>query len=232
MNYYERHLGDYARDTGHLSALEHGVYTLLLDAYYGRERPLPSDLSECHRIAKAASRAEKEAVSYVLRQFFAESADGFRQGRADLEISRFKEKQRKASASANARWKHSERNANALPTQSEGNALQSPVTSNHDKTPKPPRTAKAAKTRLPDDFCLTPALTEYAKGQLPDSDPAALMAKFCEQARAKGWEYVDWRAAFQTYCRNARADSGHFSAGQYPRRASGANGIHAGVVMR
>lgn len=27
MNYYERHLGDYARDTGHLSIMEHGVYT-------------------------------------------------------------------------------------------------------------------------------------------------------------------------------------------------------------
>ncbi len=25
MNYYERHLGDYAKDTAHLSMLEHGA---------------------------------------------------------------------------------------------------------------------------------------------------------------------------------------------------------------
>ena len=32
MNYYERHLGDYARDTAHLSMMEHGAYGLLLAA--------------------------------------------------------------------------------------------------------------------------------------------------------------------------------------------------------
>jgi uncharacterized protein YdaU (DUF1376 family) len=33
VNYYERHLGDYAKDAGHLSMLEHGAYSLLLDRY-------------------------------------------------------------------------------------------------------------------------------------------------------------------------------------------------------
>ena len=34
MIFYKRYLGDYQRDTGHLSMLEHGAYTLLLDAFY------------------------------------------------------------------------------------------------------------------------------------------------------------------------------------------------------
>ena len=38
MNYYKRHIGDYAAKAGHLSPLEHGVYTLLIDAY-GCEAP-------------------------------------------------------------------------------------------------------------------------------------------------------------------------------------------------
>jgi uncharacterized protein YdaU (DUF1376 family) len=53
MNYYERHLGDYAKDTGHLSLLEHGVYTLLLDRYYATESGIPED--QGHRIARAVS---------------------------------------------------------------------------------------------------------------------------------------------------------------------------------
>ena len=41
MNYYQRHIGDYARKTMGLSLLEHGIYTLLLDAYYDHEGVLP-----------------------------------------------------------------------------------------------------------------------------------------------------------------------------------------------
>ena len=43
VNYYERHLGDYARDTAHLTMVEHGAYTLLLDRYYATESPIPAD---------------------------------------------------------------------------------------------------------------------------------------------------------------------------------------------
>ena len=38
MNYYERHLGDYARDAGHLSMLEHGAYALLLNALANHDK--------------------------------------------------------------------------------------------------------------------------------------------------------------------------------------------------
>ncbi len=39
MNYYERHLGDYAKDTAHLTMIEHGAYTLLLPAAAKNVRP-------------------------------------------------------------------------------------------------------------------------------------------------------------------------------------------------
>lgn len=68
MNYYTRHLGDYARDTGLLSVLEHGVYTLLLDRYYTTEAGIPD--GQVYRMARARSDAEKAAVDAVLADFF------------------------------------------------------------------------------------------------------------------------------------------------------------------
>lgn len=86
MNYYERHLGDYARDTAHLSILEHGVYTLLLDRYYATEQPIPAD--QAHRVARARSREEKAAVDAVLSEFFVLEDGAYRNHRGDEEIEK------------------------------------------------------------------------------------------------------------------------------------------------
>ena len=84
MNYYERHLGDYARDAGHLNALEHGVYTLLLDRYYITEKPIPID--QVYRICRAKTRWEKGAVDAVVREFFEEVDGRLRHARCESEI--------------------------------------------------------------------------------------------------------------------------------------------------
>lgn len=130
MNYYEHHLGDYVRDTAHLSMLEDGAYRRLLDAYYIREEPLPLTMRDVFRLTRAQSKQDREAVETVLREFFTETAEGWRHARCDREIGRFQDKQRKARASAEARWSQrkpqSEGNANAsanaMRTHSEGNA--------------------------------------------------------------------------------------------------------------
>lgn len=116
MNFYEHHLGDYAKDAGHLSMTEDGAYRRLLDAYYSRETLLPADLKECCKLAKATSKPEREAVAYVLREFFIPTPEGWRHKRCDAEIARFKYKQERARASANARWQADKQNANAMRT--------------------------------------------------------------------------------------------------------------------
>lgn len=73
MNYYEHHLGDYAKDTAHLTMIEHGAYRLLLDRYYGSEHGIPMD--QAHRVARARTREERAAVDAVLAEFF-ELRDG------------------------------------------------------------------------------------------------------------------------------------------------------------
>jgi uncharacterized protein YdaU (DUF1376 family) len=144
VNYYERHLGDYAKDAGHLSMVEHGAYTLLLDRYYATEQPIPAD--QVYRVCRARTDDERAAVDAVLAEFFVLTDGAWAQGRADAELDRYRGKREKAKASATARWgsadanamrTHSERTANAQRTQCEGNALQSPVTSNQEIPPNP-----------------------------------------------------------------------------------------------
>ena len=88
MHYYKRNLGDYAKKCGHLSALEHGVYNLLLDAYYDRERA-PTRV-DALRIARARSQDEIEAVDSVLAQFFTADGEMFVQKRVQEEIEAFR----------------------------------------------------------------------------------------------------------------------------------------------
>jgi uncharacterized protein YdaU (DUF1376 family) len=140
VNYYEHHLGDYMRDAAHLSLMEEGVYRRLIDAYYVHERPLPLDIRQCKKLARVSRNpAEHRAVEMVLRLFFVEAPDGYHQKRCDEEIQKFRAKSESARNSANARWAHSDRNANAsngsMRPQSEGNALQSPISSNHKDIP-------------------------------------------------------------------------------------------------
>lgn len=89
MNYYERHLGDYAKDAGHLTMLEHGAYTLLLDRYYTTEQPIPVD--QAHRICRARTKEERAAVDAVLAEFFVLADGSYSQKRTDEEIAKYKE---------------------------------------------------------------------------------------------------------------------------------------------
>lgn len=151
VNYYEHHLGDYDGATAHLSWLEDCAYRRLLTCYYRNESPIPADIKQACRLVRATTKQERAAVESVLREFFHPTDDGWRNARCDAEIDRFKEKASKARSSANARWSgkqtHREydanalrthngspcqRNANALPTQCEGNALQTPDTRRED----------------------------------------------------------------------------------------------------
>lgn len=90
MNYYERHLGDYARDTAHLTMLEHGAYCLLLDRYYSTEVGIQAD--HVHRLARVRTAAERAAVDAVLAEFFTLVDGLWINGRASREIEKAQSK--------------------------------------------------------------------------------------------------------------------------------------------
>lgn len=96
MNYYERHLGDYARDTSHLSMLEHGAFTLLLDRYYSSEQPIPA--AQAHRLARARTKEEQKAVDVVLEEFFKLVGEAWVNTRVEAEIEKKESKTKAAQA--------------------------------------------------------------------------------------------------------------------------------------
>lgn len=156
MHYYKRHLGDYAKDTRHLTLLQHGAYTLLLDWYYSSEHPIPAN--RCDRIANASTPTERQAVRFVLTDFFVETPDGWISRRADAEIAAMRAKSDKAANSAKARWvcnqamrSHSERNAAAELSQCDGNASHYPLSIKEQHQKKEPRekSARAAPLARP-----------------------------------------------------------------------------------
>jgi len=89
VHYYNRNLGDYAKKAGRLSMLQHGAYTLLLDACYDRER-FPTE-SEAIEWTWASTPEEEQAVRFVLSRFFEKQTDGtYVQSRVADELFLFK----------------------------------------------------------------------------------------------------------------------------------------------
>jgi uncharacterized protein YdaU (DUF1376 family) len=133
MHYYPHNIGDYRKDTSHLSLLEHGIYRQLLDSYYLDEMPLSNDLAKLMRSHSVRNADEQQALQNVLTDFFELTENGYIHKRCEDIIAKFHGKSQSARASAMARWakQHKGVNANAKPTQSEGNANQEPITNNH-----------------------------------------------------------------------------------------------------
>lgn len=90
MNYYERHIGDYLKDTAHLSLLEHGVYGRLLDVYYTRENGIEDGMTA--RLIGARSKDELAALAVVLAEFFVLQAGIWTHSRCDREIERYRKR--------------------------------------------------------------------------------------------------------------------------------------------
>lgn len=199
MNYYKKHLGDYAKDTGHLSALEHGVYNLLLDYYYSTEMPIPE--GRCERIAKAMRDFEKDAVRAVLDEFFYLEDGCYHHAKCDEVIAQAQQKSLKAQASAEARWGKNKRNANASETHSEGNAI-------HNSTTTPPSKARTSKRsrKAPRDFVVTDsmrmwAVTEHINVNL-DNETAKFMDHDFDKPKS------DWVGTWRNWIRRANEDGG------------------------
>ena len=137
MHYYKHYIGDYRRDTSHLSLLEHGIYRQLIDSYCLDEVPLTNDLAKLMRSHSVRTPDEQQALQNVLTDFFELTENGYIHKRCEKTIAEYHGKSDKARQSANARW-HKENNelqsnnANALQTHTEGNANHKPITINQE----------------------------------------------------------------------------------------------------
>jgi len=143
LPWYPRDMGKYARDTKHLTMLEHGAYNLLLDYYYSTGS-LPSteqcssnatlllDHSRIYRVCAAMKKEEQEAVDNVISMFFKLKKSFYIHERCDEVIEEQEQKhQRRVNAGKS--------NSKAMLKQCSSNT---PQTKTKTKTKKPPTPLK------------------------------------------------------------------------------------------
>lgn len=87
MHYYKKNIGDYAKKAGRLTMLQHGAYTLLLDACYDRE-VFPT-LEDAIEWTWASTKEETEAVEFVLKKFFTLEDGRYVQSRIQEELEKY-----------------------------------------------------------------------------------------------------------------------------------------------
>jgi len=214
MHYYKRNLGDYAKDTAHLTTLQHGIYSRLMDTYYATEQPIPA--GKAHRIAVA----DRDQVDLVLADFFELSEDGtvWRHKRIDQEISDYHAKAEKNRANGQSGGRPKSNNPNGSQKKPTGNLNHKPGTKNQEKDPlnppegDSPRKRKAktavklqafldeldgAKAFEPDD-----KLFEYTREiDLPGDFVKLAWLEFRDLMLESGKEQKDWRQTFRLYVR-------------------------------
>lgn len=146
MNFFKLYIGDYQRDTAHLSIAEHGAYMLMLQHYYATEKPLP-DGKALHRMLRAQTKVERDAIDFVAATFWTRTDGGFVNERADQEITkageqaetnariaREREAKRRVSRSPQIQSTNTQRNEHDSCTNDQPN--QTPDTRHHSQTPE------------------------------------------------------------------------------------------------
>lgn len=125
--------GDYARDTGHLSATMHGAYLMLIKHYWSTGTPLTDDDAQLWRVACCDSIGAWRKIRPVIEKFFDIANGIWRHGRVDKELARAVEITNKRAAAGRASAQQrantcSTRVENVLPecTQQTGRPSQSP----------------------------------------------------------------------------------------------------------
>jgi len=222
VNFFKLYIGDYQRDTAHLSVTEHGAYLLMLQHYYATEKPLPTGKA-LHRMLRAQDKAEREAIDAVVAEFWHESKDGLVNHRADAEIT-------KAGAQADTNRAIAQaREAKRKGSRTEHEASTNRATNdqpNHSQTPdttvvaelrqgRAPQAARRA-SRLPPDWSPSPDDIAFAGSVgLANGKAEAEAAKFRDFWTAKSGKdatKLDWSATWRNWVRRA--------ADEAPRQAS------------
>lgn len=218
MHYYQFNIGDYRRQTGHLSLVEHGIYRSLLDTYYLTEEPLCADHAKIMRSHSIRTEEERTALVNVLSDFFELTEDGYHQASCHEQIDKYREKSEKAKKSANARWKGanaSKSNANALRTVCGEDANHKPITNNH----KPITTNQEPLVKDKVKRFVKPTPEELvAHFELKQSNSVEA-EKFFNYYESNGWKVgknpmKKWKAAAANWMKNNTQPSPTSPAGE------------------
>ena len=144
MHYYQHNIKDFNNATRHLTRVERALYREAIELYYDGEQPLTSDLSVLSRRLMVVGDDEKNALNYILSEFFYLDGDIYRNNRCDSELEKYhsnnsaKARAGKASAAARRKKKKALNSSDAT----ESNRRSTPVQhiANEIQLNKEPRT--------------------------------------------------------------------------------------------
>ena len=192
MHYYGFNIGDYRRDTGHLSTLEHGIYRQLLDWCYLEETPIPEETQVVMRRLRLVSKSEQQSLLNVLSDFFDLRDDGYHQLRCEAEIQHYHRKAgvNKTNGKLGGRPKKTQPVILANPTESESKANKTltqepnnPITNINTGTNVP-----VGKAALP--ACELQSVVDLYHEALPELPAVRLMNDSRKRAISSMWKFV------------------------------------------
>lgn len=215
----------YLADTGHLDATESGAYLHLMMAAWRRKGcDLPNDEKLLARWSKCSPRTWRRVRPAVLAFWdFNPKEQKWTQKRLMNERSRARNRSKKATTAAQAKWLRNKKTPDAdaspkhMPAPCLGDAI--PITRTRKKTTITPAPEKSGAppldlrgSRLPADWQPTPYGRQYAaeRGYAAD-DIAAMIENFRDHwlnKPGKEARKIDWHRAWQTWVRKDAQFSG------------------------
>ena len=212
MHYFKRNIGEYHKKAGKLNMLQHGAYTLLMDACYDREK-FPT-LDEAIDWCWASSAEEIAAVEFVLRKFFTFINGVYVQNRISEEIQQYHDKalinkeiainreQAKRDKKARTVVEAYTNEHESAPKQEPRNKNQETETNKKDKPTGKPLVTFSRWMEIIKDLGEKPIpdenpIFQYAEDAGIDSDYLRLAwVEFKARYTDDNKRYKDWRAVF------------------------------------
>jgi len=132
MHYYQFNIGDYRKDTSHLTAMEHYIYRTLIDWYFLDEKPIINVNPMVLRRLCLGSEWDR-SLQNVLEDFFILKGDCWHHKRIDLDIKNFyhKVEVNRHNGKQGGRPRKTQSVKLANQNESENNPNQEPITNNH-----------------------------------------------------------------------------------------------------
>lgn len=189
--------------------LQHGAYTLLMDACYDREK-FPT-LEEAIDWTWASTEAEIEAVKFVLSRFFKLSGDAqYVQDRILCELHEYHSKAETNKRIALEREaKRREKSTNRVPDVNEPPPNHKPLTNNQEPLVDTATKVTVKAKRLDSEWKLPRQWGEWTIEELDwtEGQVRTEAEKFKDYWTAKAGRdaaKLDWQATWRNWCRSAK----------------------------
>lgn len=200
---------DWLAGTRGMSAAETGVYISLIAMMYERGEPIVEDAARLARLCGASNAQFKKALETLISEGKIQRVEGgLWNGRVEKEVVYRSEKSEVGKQAAEKRWRKDKQNqrpadADAMPTQCEGNANQKPDTrdisslrSDSARVRKEPKKSSAIRP----DWSPDEKDRSYAASKgMSSSEIAAEAERFLAYHQREGKPMKDWNAAWRTW---------------------------------